>query len=912
MKLLNVALLLVSCFGAIQSSAQVFTPVKWETSYEKTGDNEYNLIFTASIENNWWTYSQFIDEGGPVPTAFEFDPGDHFELIGKTSEEGDAVEKPEPLFDNMVLKKFLPPTATFTQKIRLTDPSKAITGYYTFMACDKSKCLPPKDTDFEFSIVASSKPSNNEAPKTTSGNDEARAQVKSNADNKMAGKSKPEDVTQKVNSTPASKKPAIASTSNDQTKTKPQKEKISKELVPDQSVLDLDDKILEPVKWQIKIDPKGKDLFDINFVAQIEEEWTVYSMSTAEDGPIPTEITVTPSENIEVLNKAENGNLKEGPDPYFDNVIVKKFLAPTATFTQTVNIKDTKQPLDGYLTFMACDKTQCLPPADIDFWIDFSKNKAVMGPEALALIEGGTNLSGGNGVSTVPNLSGNVIDQVIPSIRQTYVSPIGDCGEEDNAKGQNLFWTFIFGFGGGLLALLTPCVFPMIPLTVSFFTKDTKRKGWVNGLIYGLSIIVIYVAIGLLITGFFGATALNALSTNWIANVGFFLIFVFFAFSFFGYYEITLPSSWTTKSDSMADKGGLIGIFFMAFTLALVSFSCTGPIIGTALVQSATDPIGPFVVMLGFSTALALPFGLFAAFPAFLNTLPQSGGWMNSVKVVLGFLELALALKFLSVADMTMNWGILGYEIFMGLWFLLFAGMTAYLFGWIKFPHDSPKTKMTIPRWAFAIGSLALTVYLATGFLTSDKTQSYNALGLMSGLAPPAHYNYLLPEPEVNPEIKARFASFSKCANGLDCFKDYYEGLTYAKENKLPVFLDFTGHGCVNCRKTEEHIWVKDKIRNKLQNEFVLISLYVDERKKLNEILISKSRQEKLRNVGNKWADFQIVNFEQNSQPLYVMMTPDEKVLASPRGYKEGVNSYSEFMDCGLATYQSYKKTGSL
>ncbi|MBK6783383.1 MAG: hypothetical protein IPG79_06190 [Saprospiraceae bacterium] len=313
----------------------------------------------------------------------------------------------------------------------------------------------------------------------------------------------------------------------------------------------------------------------------------------------------------------------------------------------------------------------------------------------------------------------------------------------------------------------------MLPLTVSFFLKDTKRKGWVNGAIYGVSIIVIYVLIGLLITILVGPEALNRLSTNWIANSLFFLIFVAFAFSFFGYYEITLPSSWSTKSDRMADKGGLLGIFFMAFTLALVSFSCTGPIIGTAIVQASTkgEYLGPFLVMLGFSTALALPFGLFAAFPAWLNTLPKSGSWMNSVKVVLGFLELALALKFLSVADMTNRWGFLKYELFMGLWVLIFIGMALYLFGYIKFPHDSPIKKLGSVRLGFAALSAAAVLYLISGFMVNKSTGNYSSLSLMSGLAPPANYSFFLTPQPLDETLKAKYPSYSKCANNINCFK---------------------------------------------------------------------------------------------------------------------------------------------
>jgi thiol:disulfide interchange protein DsbD len=572
--------------------------------------------------------------------------------------------------------------------------------------------------------------------------------------------------------------------------------------------------------------------------------------------------------------------------------MVIKFIKGPVVFKQKVKVNDINTPIKGEIEFTSCDDEKCLTPQLVNYVFNLN-GEAVASNTAGALLPG----------------DGSSINQTRETIRSTYEAPVGDCGVEDVARDTNLLWTFVLGFLGGLVALLTPCVFPMIPLTVSFFTKSSEEKGSGirNALIYGLSIIVIYVSIGLIITGVFGATALNLLSTNWIANTLFFLIFVFFAFSFFGYYEITLPSSWANKSNTMADKGGLLGIFFMAFTLALVSFSCTGPIIGSALVQSATSSLGPFVVMLGFSSALAIPFTLFAAFPSWLNSLPRSGSWMNSVKVVLGFLELALALKFLSVADMTMHWNILPYEVFMGLWVIIFAAMTAYLFGLFKFPHDSPMKKLSPTRGFFAVGSLALTVYLISGFFLNDVTKSYNSLKLMSGLAPPSQYNVLLPEAEVDATIKAKYPSFTKCANNLDCFKDYYEGMAYAKENNKPVLLDFTGYGCVNCRKTEEHIWIADKVRDNIQENYVLISLYVDDRKELENILFSEPRQTKLRRVGDMWADFQIVNFEQNSQPLYVMMSPDEKVLAAPRGYKEGVEDYADFLDCGLNTFKNNK-----
>lgn len=656
--------------------------------------------------------------------------------------------------------------------------------------------------------------------------------------------------------------------------------------------------VLDPVKWSLGIGKFDNDEYEISFSATMEEEWTVYSIYTEDNGPIPTSINIETEGGFELIGDAvESGKKKEGPDPLFDNVNVIKFLSGEKYRIVQRLKADGAKTIDGYLTYMTCNSEMCLPPTDVEFSFDL---------ETLKINTGGSSAAG----NAMPFDSGDLVDQRIPSIVETYAEPVGDCIGGEETESQGLFMSFIFGFLGGLLALLTPCVFPMIPLTVSFFTKDTKRKGWVNGLIYAMSIIVIYVALGLILTAVFGPEALNRLSTNWIANTLFFLIFVAFAFSFFGYYEITLPSSWSTKSDSMADKGGILGIFFMAFTLALVSFSCTGPIIGSAIVTAASNAVGPAIVMLGFAIALALPFGLFAAFPAWLNTLPQSGGWMNSVKVVLGFLELALAFKFLSVADMTNHWNFLKYELFMGVWVIIFFLLTLYLFGFIKFPHDSPIRKRGIVRMSLATLSLAFTAYLVTGFFNNEKTGNYNSLGALSGLAPPAHYNFFKPAQEVDQSIKAEFPSYTMCANNIPCFKDYYEGLAFAKrENKL-AFLDFTGYGCVNCRKVEEHIWVRDEIREKLTEDFVLISLYVDDDKKLDETKISaREGNPKIRNVGNKWADFQIVNFQQNSQPLYIMMTPDEEVVAKPRGYRqnEGVKEYNDYMECGLQTFDALK-----
>lgn len=852
----NGLLLLLLAFAG-QLTAQIQNPVSWETSYKQIDKTGFELIFTADMKSGWTIYSQFTDEGGPIPTSFNFDDGAHFERVGKVEELGKKKSGPDPLFDGVNVIKFSKSPVVFKQKITIKDINKPITGYLEFMTCNDEQCLPPDEVDFNFALKADPNLGNGavEEPKSP---EQEQVEV---AENNLA----PEETEE------------VAAALNDTEST--------------------NSGMLDPVKWDFELKQIDGETAELLFTAKVEDGWTIYSQRSNDDGPVPTSFTFEAGEHFEKIGVVEeSGKLKEGPDPLFDGVMVAKLFGPEVVFSQKVKIKDASQAIKGYLEFMTCNDKQCLTPTEVDF--NFSL--PTVAAEDIAAANSGSG-------------SLKEIDQVIPAIKASYKAPVGDCGAEEIVKDQSLLWTFVLGFLGGLVALLTPCVFPMIPLTVSFFTKSSsdKRKGIRNALIYGLSIIVIYVAIGLIITGVFGATALNELSTNWIANTLFFLIFLFFAFSFFGYYEITLPESWANRSDRMADQGGLIGIFFMAFTLALVSFSCTGPIIGSAIVQSATSKLGPAIVMLGFSTALALPFGLFAAFPGWLNSLPRSGSWMNSVKVVLGFLELALALKFLSVADMTMHWNILPYELFMGLWVLIFAAMTAYLFGFIKFPHDSPMKKLSPTRGFFAITSLALTIYLASGFLIDPKTKVYSSKSLMSGLAPPAGYNFLLPEPEVDPIIKAKYPSFTKCANNLDCFKDYYEGLAYAKEQNKPIMLDFTGYGCVNCRKTEEHIWIEDRVWNKLAKDFVLVSLYVDDRKPLEQLMISKTRQKRLRNVGHKWADFQIVNFEQNSQPLYVMMSPAEQVLAPPRGYKDSVKEYAEFLDCGLKTFTSLNDDGT-
>ena len=816
-------------------------PVSWSFDVKDINDEEVELVFTADIKKGWNVYSQYIEEGGPFPTTITYET-EGVEKLGPAKEEGYKKEGMDPIFEMNVIKFLAKEPYVIRQKIKKGSLT-SVTGYLTYMTCDDERCLPPTDVEFELDINTSS-----------------------------AGQNKQEEKSQ-----------FDQSYNSAENHTRPL----------DWIEVYTDEPL--PVQWSYALVDKEDETFEFIFKADIQKGWNVYSQYIEEGGPFPTTIYYEKDDGIELIGEAtETGKKKEGMDPIFEMNVIKFLADEPYIISQEVKAGSSASEVIGVLTYMTCDDERCLPPTDVEFRFDLAQGYAGLQSPS----DGGLD-------SPVIAVSGdNTINQVRPRLKETYEAPLAECGTVAKAD-KSILLMFFFGFVGGLLALLTPCVFPMIPLTVSFFTKDTKRKGLWNGTVYGISIVVIYVTIGLLITAIFGEEALNSLSTNWIANTLFFLIFVFFAFSFFGFYEITLPSSWANSSDKMADRGGLLGIFFMAFTLALVSFSCTGPLIGTALVQAASNQVGPLVVMLGFSLALALPFGLFAAFPAWLNSLPSSGGWMNSVKVTLGFLELALAFKFLTVADLTSHWGLLKYEVFLGIWILIALAMAAYALGWIKFPHHAPVTKISPRRWAYIIGSVAFAIYLASGFRYNDDLKSYQPLGVLSGIAPPVSYNLLLEPPPIDESIRDRYPSYSKCANNIDCFKDYFDGLAYANEVGKPMLLDHTGHGCVNCRRTEDHIWSDERVRSLLTEDYVLVSLYVDDRKELDEVLISESRQKKLRTVGSKWADFQIVNFEQISQPLYVIVTPKEEVVSAPREYREGVQGYLDFLECGLETFKS-------
>lgn len=639
------------------------------------------------------------------------------------------------------------------------------------------------------------------------------------------------------------------------------------------------------LSFKTAIEDLGNDEYNVKIICTLDKGWHVYSQFTSEGGPLPTRFVFVPNKEVKLIGKVkEVGKLEKKMDELF-GVEVSSF-AKTVTFVQKVKLLNKNAILQGEFDGQVCkDEEGCMPFGPEKFSFSFGNIPALEKIDTLDKSE-----------ATTPSVHKNNI-----SNKFDWQYAENACSAKSEKKDKSIFLIFFFGFIGGLIALLTPCVFPMVPLTVSFFTKGGKdtKQGLRKALTYGLSIIVIYILLGLIITSLFGSDALNAMSTNIWFNILFFIVFIVFAFSFFGFYEITLPASWANKSDSLASKGGNIGIFFMAFTLALVSFSCTGPIIGTLLVEAATGggptilgrvPIKPTVGMLGFSFALALPFTLFAMFPQWLQSLPKSGGWMNTVKVTLGFVELALAFKFLSVADMTQNWGILRVEIFLLIWIILFLLLTMYLFGFFNLFKPTDKEKIGNIRRVFALFFALFVCYLSYGLL------AYKPLKILSGLAPPVSYNF-------KSENKESFLHF----------KDYDEGLAYAKQHNLPILIDFTGHGCVNCRKIEEHVWT-NKIIESLLKKYVVISLYVDDRKTLEpkDWYTSEATgvQKEIKTVGQKWSDFQALHFKTNSQPYYVIINHEEKILNQPvdYAYASDIGNYQKFLECGIVMQANISK----
>lgn len=645
--------------------------------------------------------------------------------------------------------------------------------------------------------------------------------------------------------------------------------------------------IQEPVKFKYELKTLSDTEAEIVFTATIDNGWHVYSTDLGDGGPISATFNVEHIVGAEVIGNLQPvGKEIESFDKLFEMKV--RYFEHNAQFVQKMKFSSGDYHVDGYLEYGACNDENCLPPTQVPF-----KFTGKADGEADSSVGQGDREQLQTEVSSVVAIGGTDGTTAIQVTGQSdYWQPVIDdlkaFGETTSQEDMSWLYIFITGFVGGLLALFTPCVWPIIPMTVSFFLKRSKdkKKGIRDAWTYGASIVVIYVTLGVVITLAFGANALNALSTNAIFNIFFCLMLVVFAASFFGAFEITLPSKWSNAVDSKAEAtSGLISIFLMAFTLSLVSFSCTGPIIGFLLVEVSTtgNMVAPTIGMLGFAIALALPFTLFALFPSWLKSMPKSGGWMNVIKVTLGFLELAFALKFLSVADLAYGWRILDRETFLALWIVLFALLGFYLLGKIKFPHDDDSTKVSVPRFFMALASLAFAVYMVPGLWGAP-------LKAVSAFAPPM-----------------KTQDFNLYSNEVHAKFDNYDiGMEYARQHGKPVMLDFTGYGCVNCRKMELSVWTDQKVSDIINNDYVLITLYVDEKTPLPApIKIMENGIERtLRTVGDKWSYLQRVKFGANAQPFYVLIDNDGRPLNKSYSYNEDVSKYLEFLQTGLENYK--------
>ncbi len=660
--------------------------------------------------------------------------------------------------------------------------------------------------------------------------------------------------------------------------------------------------IQEPVKFKSELKTLQAGEAEVVFTGTIDKGWHVYSTDLGDGGPISATFNVESISGAELVGKLKPvGKEVAAFDKLFEMKV--RYFENTAQFVQKLKLTGGEYKVEGFLEYGACNDENCLPPTQVPFkFSGKAEGTAVNGPAAdKAADAGNVELEKSSDTAQTAamaviggaesNTGINVAGDGTTDLWKPVIDELQALGETVSQEDMSWIYIFITGFVGGLLALFTPCVWPIIPMTVSFFLKRSKdkKKGIRDAWTYGASIVVIYVGLGLLVTGIFGANALNSLSTNAVFNIFFFLMLVVFAASFFGAFEITLPSKWSNAVDSKAEKtGGLLSIFLMAFTLSLVSFSCTGPIIGFLLVQVSTtgNMIAPAIGMLGFAIALALPFTLFALFPSWLKSMPKSGGWMNVIKVTLGFLELAFALKFLSVADLAYGWRILDRETFLALWIVLFALLGFYLLGKVKFPHDDDDTKVSVPRFFMALASLAFAVYMLPGLWGAP-------LKAVSAFAPPMQtqdFNLY------NNEVHAKF-------------DDYDLGMEYARQHGKPVMLDFTGYGCVNCRKMEFAVWTDPKVSDIINNDYVLITLYVDNKTPLSSPvkIMENGTERTLRTVGDKWSYLQRVKFGANAQPFYVLIDNEGKPLNKSYSYDESIPKYIEFLQTGLENYKKEK-----
>ena len=787
-KLISSFILVLTLALSFTGVSQIIVPVTWDTQVKKTGDDTYEIIMDASIMDGWYLYSQNIPDGGPIPTAFNFENenGD-FELIGEVKE-SESKRHFDKIFE-MDLSYFRN-GATFTQEIKVLNKSlSSIAAGVDFQSCDDEKCIFEMA---EFDLII----------------------------------------------------PGVEASSGEE-----------------------ESQIFAPVTWESEVKKTGDDTYDLVMHASIIDKWYLYTQEVHEDGPIPTAFTfVNENNDFELIGEVTESKSKKKFDKVFE--IDLSYFEQTATFTQKIILLNKSLPsIAGSVDFQSCDDEKCI--------FDLAE-----------------------------------FDLVFPGHEATTaIVEASDSGNPDDDSERGLWGIFIIAFLSGFAALLTPCVFPMIPLTVSFFTKQSKNRavGIRNAIIYGVSIVVIYVFLGTIVSTVFGSDALNELSTAVWFNILFFVMLIVFGISFLGAFEITLPQSWANRVDSKASKGGLIGIFFMALALAIISFSCTGPIVGGLLVEAASKGgIAPVIGMLGFSLAIALPFTLFAIFPGWLNSLPKSGGWLNTVKVVLGFLELAFAFKFLSQADLVLQGHFLEREVFIAIWIAIFGGLAMYLLGKIKLPHDGPLTHISVGRLLLGLLTLSFTLYMIPGLWGAP-------LNLISAFPPPQEYSE-----------SPYGVGFSKLGGGgtadhgdlpdgghllaphdILAFNDYDKGVAYAKEVKKPIMIDFTGWACVNCRKMEQNVWPKDRILSILKKDIVLISLYVDDKRPLpeGEKYTSEETGKKIKTIGNKWSDLQIKRYRANAQPFYVLIDLEENNLNKPVGYTPDAADFRAWLEDGISKF---------
>ncbi len=685
----------------------------------------------------------------------------------------------------------------------------------------------------------------------------------------------------------------------------------------------LNAQIINPVKWTYSVKQLPNNEAELIFKAKIEPDWHLYSQFFEDGGPVKMTFSFEKSDAYQLLGKVQEFTPKTEHDDIFD--IDVQYFENQAKLVQKIKILSTKDfVVRGEMEYQVCYEDKCvLFNPDFEFQLKGAVKKSEQKTETKSSQEETTTEVKQNEAKDSVSVEVEKVDlQQVVTEEDTaeHITPVTNVSDKLNIDNGSLWWLFWISFLAGLLAILTPCVFPMIPMTVTFFLKEgeNKAKGRMQALFYGFSIILIYTVIGTLVAVLFGVNFANWLSTHWIPNVLFFLIFMLFAASFFGMFEIVMPSWLVNKSVEKEDKAGFMAPFFMAFTLVLVSFSCTGPLVGAILVQSAGGAVlEPIIGMLGFSLAFALPFTLFAFFPSWLSNLPKSGGWLNSVKVVLGFIEVALGFKFLSIADQTYHWGILDREIYLAIWIVLAILLGMYLLGKLKFVHDSDVPYLSVPRFFLAVASFTFAVYLIpgmwgaplkalSGYLPPMSSHDFDMAEIIRENNTGAIANF---EENTLPE-KPKYSEFLHLPHGLKGYFDYEQALRVAKKLNKPLFLDFTGHGCVNCREMEANVWAAPEVLKRLKNDYVIVALYVDDKTKLpeNEWVTSTFDGKVKKTIGKKFADFQITRFQVNAQPYYVLLDANGELLVQPRAYDLNVDDFVDFLDKGKKEFEKRNK----